>query len=905
MVPKSDGTSRLVIDYRKLNAVSSPSCYPLTRSEDVLENLEGMDLFTTLDLRSGYFSVPMHLESQPKTAFVTHCGQYEFKVLSFGLNDAVQSFQRMMDLVLAGGKYLYCQTYLDDVLIFSKGFNEHMNRLKFVFDRLRSANLKLNPKKCFIAHESLKFLGHIVSAKGISIDYEKVKCMVEVRRPTTVKEIRSFLGLIGFYRRFIKDFSIIAKPLTSLTRKDVPYEWTDECENAFIELKTRLTKAPILKHYDQTKETRVHCDASLQGIAAVLIQVHDGNPHPVMFLSRQLSNCESNYSTTELEALACVYAIKKMRHFLLGITFTFITDHSSLVWILNFKNPSGRVARWGLLLAEFSFKIIHRPGRLHSDVDHLSRAPVLPSEETDIFDEVPCMNIENINIHESQINDRYCQKIKNALHTNSKMKFKIENGILFKDTINGKLLVVPHELRREVLYACHNSMTAGHLGTAKTYDRVRRRYLWPRLYQSVKAYVQSCLDCAQRKRLPHPLKGNLQPIPVGDLFDKVGVDFLGPLPLTELGNNNIIVGVDLTSKYCEARAVKGQTAEIAAKFIVEDICLRHSFPKAILSDQGKGFLSEVTQELLKALEVRSIRTTGYHPQTNGQAEKINGIIVDMISHYLSDHQKDWDQILPYVIFAYNTAVQSSTGYSPFYLIYGREPILPIERVFGITTDNRNINRIPEFINEAREIAKSRITAAQQTQAERYNETSNPHKFNEGQTVMVYTKMRRVGKCAKFINRWFGPYVIEKRLSDVLYKVKEMGPKRRPKAFVVNLSRLKPYYGDVFDKEIDKEFDQSLEIIDEEFELDDDDTFDVDKDLFNASSSPESSDLPQNDQIHNISDDSDSDMSFDETEAQVAPKSIFDDSRLSPTDRPNVYVTRSGRISKPAKRLGFK
>ena len=747
LVPKKDGTMRFCVDFRKLNSVTRPSRWPLARIDTILDSLESTDLYTSLDARSGFYTIPVNEADQEKTSFVCHLGQYMYKYMPFGLCDSVQSYSRLLDLVLTDLKYNILVAYLDDILVYSKGFPQHMERLKIVFQRLKDAKISLHPKKCSFAKCSLKFLGHIVSKAGIALDKDKVSDILDIREPTCVKEIRSFLGCSGYYRRFIKDFSIIAKPLTTLTKKDKPFIWDEDCQRAFDTLKEKLTTAPVLAHFDERRETRLHTDGSYVGIGAVLVQIVDGQEHPVAYLSRQLTKSEKNYAVTELECLAVVYAVTKFRPYLLGIHFTVVSDHSSLVWLMNMKDPSGRCCRWSLRMAEYNFTVVHRPGRVNSDADALSRLPVWKHEPFNECDDYPLLMIEDDQMKKFQEEDQYCQKIKKKLELKYRIRFIIEDGLLYKRTRDRNILVLPKILRREILYSLHNAVTAGHPGKSKLYFTLRRRYYWPRMFTSVSKYVDGCLDCGTRKRLPHPVKGRLKSIEAKEPFIHVCLDHIGPFPITEKGYKYILNGVDLATRFAVSRSVKSTDAETTAKFFTERICLIYGFPRYLTTDNGTGFTALVIQEVLKSVQVKHIRTTAYHPQSNGLCERVNGILVEKISHYINTSQKNWAEVLPWATFAYNSNPQSSTGLTPCELAQGFLAALPSDRVCGIKTESTYCNSIPENynemraiaeeINEKRAIARERLCAAQENQADLYDEHTNPIEFVPGDLVFVY------------------------------------------------------------------------------------------------------------------------------------------------------------------------
>ena len=375
IVRKKDGSARFCVDYRKLNAVTRKDAYPLPRIDDTLDTLSGSQWFSTLDLLSGYWQVKVAEEDQQKTAFTTHDGLFEFKVMPFGLCNAPATFQRVMDLVLAGVQWSQCLVYLDDIIVIGRNFDEHIQNLSTVLQRLREANLRIKPSKCNFCREQVTYLGHIVSKFGVATDPEKTAKVADWPTPTTVQQLQQFLGLASYYRRFVKDFSLISAPLHRLTERGREFQWTNECAQAFSTLKHHLTHTPVLTFPDFTKPFTLDTDASHSGIGAVLSQTFDGQERVIAYASRALTKAERRYCVTRKELLAAVTFIQQFRSYLLGNKFKLRTDHSSLKWLQTFKEPEGQMARWLETLQEYQFDIVHRAGVKHLNADALSRIP--------------------------------------------------------------------------------------------------------------------------------------------------------------------------------------------------------------------------------------------------------------------------------------------------------------------------------------------------------------------------------------------------------------------------------------------------------------------------------------------------------------------------------------------------
>jgi hypothetical protein len=829
LVNKPDGSLRLCCDYRKLNRVTTLDPYPLPLITETLDALGGAKYFSSLDLASGYWQVELDDESIPKSAFVVPNGKYEFSRMPFGMVGAPSTFQRLMDSLLSGLLFEVCLVYLDDVIVFSRSFEEHLDRLRIVFRKLREANLRLKPNKCHFLRTSLKYLGHTVSPTGVQPDSEKLRAVERYPCPTSVREIRAFLGLVGFYRRFIPHFAETAKPLTQLLRKDMDFRWGAEQTKAFQELKSSLLREPILKFPDFTKPFVVATDASNVAIGSVLCQTHNGVEFPISYNSRQLSDSEKKYSTIQKELLAVVNAIKTYRCYLYGRKFTLITDHAPLRWLMNLKDPSSQLARWSILLQNFNYDVIHRPGRRHSNVDALSRILVSDQEEKKTEEDkllnisfVGAMNTvpspeevpdvfeptyDKQRIEKEQRLDPAWKLIIEYLETGElgelnatpKDEFIIVENLLFRraEFPSGRVvdqLVVPNTMIRHIMELNHEPPLAGHLGVKKTLGRIQTQFYWPGMSRDIQRFVRTCHQCQEKKTPIGRKVAPLQILPgVQRPFELVSMDVLGPLPITLEGNKFILMFTDYMTRWVEAVPIPDQKAETVAKVFITTIITRHGVPQKLLTDKGTNFLSKMMSAIYKYLGVDKIQTTAYHPSTNGVIERFNKTLTQMLSHYTD--QRDWDAFLPYVLFAYRTAPHESTRETPFFLLYGRDARLPFPDIIRSQRINYAVDHdykaeMMARLHHAFTGVRENLLKAAIQRKEYYDRKAEEPPFRIGDLVLLHTPQIKRGQTYKLARLWKGPYRILEKLGPVNFRIARVGSTT---STLVHANRLKRYY----------------------------------------------------------------------------------------------------------------
>ena len=814
MVPKKDGKLRFCVSYKKLNEQLKNPSWPMPHMFETLTRLGQSRFFSTLDLKSGYHQIRVAQGDQHKTAFTTPWACFEFLVMPFGIKTAPSHFMRVMQRVLHGLPNVVA--YLDDVLVHSATFDEHLQHLQQVFDRLRSVNLRLHPGKCVFAQQRCQFLGHIISAEGVAPNPEKIRAILHFPRPTNVKKVRQFLGVTSFFRRHIPEYAKKAQALHQLLRKDNPFIWTAKTSASFEALKHSLIQAPVLKNPDFEREFIVTSDASAFALGAVLTQkfpTQDGTTEefPIAFASRTLKPNELNYTVSEKELLAVIYAVQQFDFYVQGKHFTIRCDHRPLQYILNSKtSKSARLERWSILLQGYNFTTEYQEGRSIAHADALSRNPpshmaesaetsennvygiideldnvitLVPNSE-DIPEYIPLLDI--VVLREEQGKDECCrpyltylksgrtEALDDATPLNAEKYHLSPNLVLLKEiqTSEGPLtrthyaVVIPNRLKQEILMAYHNTPWGGHQGSDKTFRKMAPRVFWPGMRQDIQAFCQSCPSC-QKIKITSTKRPNPMSIPrlPSKPFEIVAIDIVGPLPSTENGKRYLLTVLDHLTRFCEAIPLRTQTAKEVGRTFVDQIVCRYGSPKCLISDRGGNFTSHLFRQICAELKIRRVLTTAYHPQSNGALERTHLTIKNTLTAFVHQNQHQWEEYIPKVMFSYNSSPHSATGFSPAYLLFGRELELPLDSLASQDNfqEGKSPSTWPESFQKMRNIFQwvNQRLAYQAEKRKQYYDASRktkPHGFQAGDLVLIRRQTPfPAGETPKLGFRFSGPF----------------------------------------------------------------------------------------------------------------------------------------------------
>ena len=716
-IRKRNNELRLVYDFRRINDWTAKQKFPLPRIDDILNDLFGGKVFSCLDMKSGYSQVKLHPESRPLTAFTVPEGRYQHIVLPQGLCNGPSLFQSLMCNVVSGlAPHIFC--FLDDLIIVSENYEQHEKHLKLILSRLEKHKLSIRIDKCQFFKPSVDYLGFKVGNEGIAPLPSKIEAIQTFPRPQTLFQLRSFLGLTSYYRRFLPKYAEIATPLVALTKgfkgkgKHIKIEWNENAEKSFQEFKEKMCNEVMLRFPDYSKPFRLCTDASMNSLGGVLSQVdEDNSDRPITFFSRVLSDAEKKYPILEKEALALIYGLRINKSILGSFPVEVVSDNSPLIYLMKSKTDNNRVARWQASVLDFdiiNFK--HLPGALNTVADALSRKPF--SIIDDLLDDLPIMsaikvqeNIDEPDIINWDIEELKVEQDKDMLYQEIKRfirgkkanlpnslnvplnQFEVQSDILYFKNISayGKdryQCCLPETYREKALKLAHSAPMGGHSGEQHTVHRLKKFAFWPSMRRDAIAFVKNCKICKKYKKermFPVPILRSQQ---VVRPFQVTHADLVGPLSLSDDGNRYIMTFIDALTRYGIAVAVPNKKAETIARAIFEKVFCVYGLIEQILTDNGGEFSNEVLELALSYMKVKHRKVTPYRPSANGLCERFNKVLLEILRSQVQDNESQWDKNLCLAAFSYNCGYNRTVMDSPFFLLYGRDVNLPYYTIFN-------------------------------------------------------------------------------------------------------------------------------------------------------------------------------------------------------------------------------
>jgi hypothetical protein len=848
---KTSGELRMCCDFRSINKCSISQRIPIPRIDECLEQLHGVTFLSSLDLKNGFHQQRLTESDSKKATINTRYGQFAWKVIPFGLKNSGAQFQKMVNNVLKEYIDNICIVYIDDILIYSKGddIEVHRKHVHMVIKKLEEAGLIVNRKKCKFNCKKLTFLGYdIIANQGILPSQKKIEAISTWPRPTNVQEVRKFIGLCQYYKSFVPNFSTIAAPITDLTKgsgfKLRSINWTNECQKAFDSIKKSLTSAPVLLTPDMSQPFRIECDASDFGLGAVLLQQDPKNNNqwkPVAYESRKMSSEERNYPAQEKEALSILHALRTWRCFIDGNEYEVYTDHLPLKYYDSTTKISPRLVRWSAELSMYNPKIIYKKGADNIIPDLLSRrdgpkcdpAPksiepkylyniihtsyaimnkVTPLEEPVVNDP-----IQDWPLFYFQSEDEWPDKWKKDL-IKEQHNFMVKDKFIWRK-LNDKskntnncvrqeilLKFIPFSKRADLVEDFHRGY--GHQGKTTVYQIMKTRVWWPKMSGDISSWLSQCPECQLNSRKETNVHhAPMKPLEIPPPFSRWHLDFIGELPLTKNGNKWILMAVDYNTNWIIARALPFATADEIVKFIYEEIVMRFSCPAEIVTDRGRNFLSKILKQYMRKVRSNHIFTSAFHPRTNSKCERVNQIFKGMLTKYVKGDVHSWDEYVESALFSCRIRKHTTTGFSPFYLVYGVDPVLPgdVHRPFMDPLTEEDPELIAEdalthlrYLRENRYLAEDRLRIQAQKDKEKWDaalKKNETQEFNIGDYVLL----RHESKKGLEFN-WMGPYQILKRNLDFnTYQIKEIDGKTY--SSWVHTDRLHPvqYDGNPVDK----------------------------------------------------------------------------------------------------------
>lgn len=777
IVKKPNGRIRYCIDARGLNAMSLKDAYPLPNINRILPRLEKTRFLSSIDLSDAFWQIPLRKQDRCKTAFtVSGKGFFQFKRMPFGLINSASTLCKLIDRVIGEDLEPFVFKYLDDIIVATESFEQHVKVLEIVAQRLKAAGMTISVDKSKFCLKSLRYVGYLIDENGVRPDPEKIRAVLEYPAPKCVKDVRRLFGMASWYRRFIQDFASITAPITDLLQTKIvrKFKWTNEAQEAFDELKRRLTSSPVLAAPTFGDPWFLETDASDVGIGGVLKQKQGDEEKVIAYFSKKLSKAARKYTVTEREALAVISAIEKFRCYIEGAHFTVITDHASLKWLNNLKDPQGRLARWALRLQAHDYEILHRPGSQMAVPDALSRA-------------VEMVDVSELVSGEDEEYKVLLHNVRNAPETYP--DYRIENEILYRhtqdfnqDLENRWKVVVPPSKRTLVMKECHDDVLAGHGGILKTLYRIRQDYFWPKLKHDVVQYVTKCLICKLTKAT-----NQCQTAPMGsdrspeNKFQAISLDFIGPLPMSKKRNRWLLVTVDDFTKYVTLHPMIKATAEKTIQVLEEHVITKFGTPARFILDNGTQFKAKLFRQYAERKKIQLWLNAYYHPQPNA-TEAANKTVVNAIRAYIKDDKshRDWDLHLHELACAINNSVHSAIKMTPFYAVFG-ERLAHTGEDHKLRITDEQVDTSEAKYQKIRERIIVELDNAYQNRLKRYNLRTRPIVYYPGE--YAFKKNFKLSKAGSYymakLDHKYEAVIIHEKVGSNCYKLRSLDGKVLP------------------------------------------------------------------------------------------------------------------------------
>lgn len=799
LVPKSNGKSRLVIDYKKLNDQIEIDSVPLPDLHSAFDWFGKAKFFSIIDLNQAYHQIPLKAESRPLTAFCVPWNLYQFRRVPMGLAVGAQTLTRLLDSLFHDVKFRYVFNYLDDLLVYSETFEDHLRQLEEVFTRLKKAKLTVNPAKLQYARSEISFLGHLVSSKGVRIDPDRVQGIRDFPPPRDAKGISRFVGMVNFYRRFIPNVAELAAPLNQLRRKGEKWQWGPPQQEAFDKLKECIMQPPVLRMPDFGKPFILQTDASSMAVAAVLSQEFDGARQPIAFASRTLTPQERKSSSVyELECLAVLFGTEKFRRFLEHSEFLLETDNQALSWLLAHPRQLGKIGRWVVKLAALKFKVQHIRGTQNILADALSRMfhEAGTTDEggmvTSVLLEFP-LAFSDILSHQME-DDELRDIIQRLQSGEDRTPYFLSKGALCcRARRQGPRLVLPSKLIPMVFAYYHDSPIGGHLGIHKTITRIRKEFIWRGMDRDIAERVRNCRLCGLSKPAQNTKYGLLSSGVADRPMQTLHIDYVGAFPRSKDGNSILLVCVDAFTKFCWLLPLRRATAPITIRALQNHIFQHFGVPANIVSDNGSQFTSKDFQRMNFLHGITHVTMSPYYPRPS-HAERFNRNLRSALIAYHAEKQDTWDRNLRWLQLAFNSSLHESHKNVPYELMFGQRPNNPLSNLWRI----EDLLPAPGAVDLKKtwEAARRNLLRAREQVRKKYNKGRRPNPFKVGMLVYLETHPLSSAadkRMAKLCHRWTGPHRILRMLTPVTVELGEVG--NDGKIFrKAHVSQLKMYRG---------------------------------------------------------------------------------------------------------------